>query len=232
MFTPRGTLKWPKLTEVDYGSEKFPMPDGEYNATLVLKRGEKGVDAFLRKLDKMADDVRVAAEAEVKKMKVADRKQLEARGGAFLQAPYKEIYDEDTEEPTGEVEFKAKMKASGLRRKDQRPWSMKPDLFDAFGRPLGKKIAVWGGSVAILNFDADTYFIAGSGAYGVSARLNAAQIVELVSSGGQRAASSYGFEEQEDGFSVSDYENDEDEDDEDSGNNPSDDDETDDDPDF
>lgn len=231
MFSPRGLLKFPKLTEIDYGTDKFPTPDGEYNAVLVMKRGDKGVDAFLRKLDDMAEIAKTEAEAQIKKMKVADRKQLEARGGAFLNPPYKEVYDEDTEEPTGEVEFKAKMKASGVRKRDGRKWSMKPDLFDSFGKPLPKGVSVWGGSEAILNFDADVYYIAGSGAYGVSARLNAAQIVELVTAGGQRSASSYGFEDQGEGFSVGDIQQDDDEDEGDYDADDHDDDE-DDDPDF
>lgn len=204
MFTPKGSLKWPKLTEIDYGTDKYPKPDGEYNVRMELDRHDPGVGAFLDKLDEMMERARELAEEQFAEMKVKDRKAIEAKGGIQPNQPYAEIYDEETEEPTGKVEFKAKMKAGGVRKKDGKKWSAKPDLFDAKGKPLPKSAQVWGGSVAIINFDAEPYFVAGTGAYGISHRLNAAQIIELVSAGGQRSASSYGFGEHE-GFSADEH---------------------------
>lgn len=213
LFTPRGTLKWPKLNEPDHGTDKYPSKHeaGEYKTKLVLDRDEPGVEAFLAKIDKALDRARELAEESFAELPVKGRKAIEAKGGIQPDLPYSEIYDEETEEPTGKVEMLFKMVAGGVRKKDNKPWSAKPDLFDAKGKPLGKKISIWGGSVAIINFDLTPYFVEGTGKFGVSRRLNAAQIVELVSAGGTKSASSYGFGEQE-GFDADEYADDEDSD--------------------
>jgi hypothetical protein len=36
MNTPKGTAKWPKLSEPDYGTKDYPKPDGEYSVKLVF----------------------------------------------------------------------------------------------------------------------------------------------------------------------------------------------------
>lgn len=210
LFTPRGTLKWPKLTEPDHGTEKYPSKHeaGEYKTKLVLDRADKGVETFLAKIDTAMERAKELAEEAFKELDVKSRKGLEAKGGITADLPYSEIYDEETEEPTGQVEMLFKMVAGGVRKKDKKPWSAKPDLFDAKGKPLGKKIAIWGGSTAIINFELTPYFVPGTGKYGLSRRLNAAQIIALVSAGGTKSASSYGFGEQE-GFDSSEYAEDE-----------------------
>jgi hypothetical protein len=206
LFTPRGTLKWPKLNEPDHGTEKFPCKHeaGEYKTKLVLDRADPGVEAFLAKIDKAMERAEEIAEAEFLELPLKSRKTLEAKGGISKDLPYQEIYDEETEEPTGKVELLFKMAAGGNRKKDGKPWSAQPDLFDAKGKPLNRKISIWGGSVAIINFDLTPYFMPGTGKWGLSRRLNAAQIVELVSSGGTKSASSYGFGT-EDGFDSGEY---------------------------
>lgn len=202
--TPRVTLKYPKLTEVDYGTEKFPDKDGSYNTRIILDTADPKVAAMLTKIDTALERAKELAEEAFAALPVKDRKRLEAKGGITADAPYSIVYDDETEEDTGKVELRVKMKASGTR-KDKTKWTAKPDLFDAKGKPLPKGVQIWGGTVAIINFDIEPYFVAGTGAYGVSRRLNAAQIIELVS-GGQRAASSYGFGEVEDGFDSDGYE--------------------------
>lgn len=207
MSTPRVPLKYPKLTEVDYGTEKYPDKDGSYNTRVIADRADPKVSAMLAKIDAAMERAKELAEEAFSELPVKERKRLEAAnpgGGIKADAPYSIVYDEDTEEDTGKVELRFKMKASGVRR-DKTKWTAKPDLFDAKGKPLKKGIQIWGGTVAIINFDLEPYFVAGTGAYGVSRRLNAVQVIDLVSAGGQRAASSYGFGE-EDGFSSDDYE--------------------------
>ncbi|RWO57038.1 hypothetical protein [Mesorhizobium sp.] len=225
--TPRVTLKYPKLDKVDYGSEKYPDPDGSYNTRIIADRADPKVSAMLAKIDKSMERAKELAEEKFAKMDIKARKKIEAKtGGIVADEPYSIVYDEDTEEDTGKIEMKVKMKASGTR-KDKTKWTAKPDLFDGKGKPLKKGIQIWGGSVAILNLDLEPYFVDGSGSYGVSRRLNAVQIIELVS-GGQRAASSYGFEAEEDGFDANDVDVEDDDSDDDSGSDgSSDDDDTD-----
>lgn len=224
--TPRVTLKYPKLDKVDYGSEKYPDPDGSYNTRIIADRADPKVSAMLAKIDKSMERAKELAEEKFAKMDIKARKKIEAKtGGIVADEPYSIVYDEDTEEDTGKIEMKVKMKASGTR-KDKTKWTAKPDLFDGKGKPLKKGIQIWGGSVAILNLDLEPYFVDGSGSYGVSRRLNAVQVIELVS-GGQRAASSYGFEAEEDGFDANDVETEDDSDDDSGSDDSSDDDDID-----
>lgn len=202
---PKGTLSWPHLNEPDYGTDKFPKKDGEYNTRVLLDASDDKVKAFTERLDELMEVSKELAEAEFAKLPIKTRKDLESKGGLKAQQPYTEEYDEDTEEPTGRLDFLAKMKAGGIRKKDNKPWSAKPALFDAQGKPFPKSLKIWGGTTAILNCTLEPYFSAGTGTYGLLRRLNAVQVIELVSEGGNRNASAYGFEAQE-GFDASEVE--------------------------
>jgi hypothetical protein len=229
LFTPRGALKWPKLTEPDHGSEKYPSKHeaGEYKTKLVLDTSKKGVPEFLAKVDAHLAVAKELAAIEFDKLPVKDRKRI---GEPVADEPYSVVYDEETEEETDFVEMNFKKIAGGIRKKDGKPWKSKVDLFDARMKPITKKIEIWGGTTAVLNFDLETYFVPGTGKYGVSRRLNAAQIIELVAAGGQqRSAAQYGFAAAEDGYSQDDYE---DSDGEDQADGGSDDDEDDSNPNF
>jgi hypothetical protein len=85
-----------------------------------------------------------------------------------------------------------------VSKKDNKPWNRKIALFDAKGKPILKIESVWGGSEVKVSYEASPYFIPGTGAAGLKLRLNAVQILKLVS-GGNRDAGAYGFGE-EDGF--------------------------------
>jgi hypothetical protein len=68
--SPRGVLVWPKLTEPDHGTEKFPCSHewGDYKTKLRLDRSKPGVAAYLAKLDKhmeLAKELAAAAFAEL-----------------------------------------------------------------------------------------------------------------------------------------------------------------------
>jgi hypothetical protein len=194
--SPKGTFKFPRLGEPD---TKF-KEEGEYSVKLVLdaaaaaKLGEK-----LEPLHAQAVKDGKAAYAA---LPVASRKKLDAKGGLTINQLFTPVYGDDEQE-TGEVEINIKMTASGVRKKDGKPWKRSPAVFDAAGNKMdGKK--VWGGSVGIVAFEVGTdvktgrpgYFIPGTGACGLSLRLQAVQVIELVS-GGQKSAKSYGFEQEE-----------------------------------
>lgn len=198
MTTPRATLKWPKLSEPDYGSKQYPDPDGKYTTKLVFDEADPAFEAFRAKIEKVHARAVELAREKFAELKVATRKKL---GDITINEPFTVIYDEETEEPTGEVEMKVSMKASGTIKKGPRagkPWNRKPQLFDAKGKPMVKTPDIWGGTIAKVSFSfpTDGYFIPGTGACGVSFQLEAVQIIDLVS-GGQRSADDYGFGEEE-----------------------------------
>ena len=200
--TPRGTFKLPSLSEPDFGNEKFPKPDGEYSVTVVYRADDPAVKAFIAKLKPHHDAAIKTAEEAFKKLDVGQRKKLKA---VTVNDLFKTVYDNETEEPTGEIEFKFSMPAGGVIKNGPRKgkkWSAKPDIFDAKGRPMLKVPAIWGGTEGKVAFEAGDYFIPGSGLAGLKLRLKAVQIIVLVLPGG-RTAESYGFGE-EDGYVHSD----------------------------
>jgi len=75
-------------------------------------------------------------------------------------------------------------------------WSRKPMIFDAAGQPMRKVPDIYGGTIGRVRFSLRPYFIKGTGAAGLKLALEAVQIIDLVS-GGQRSASSCGFEAEE-----------------------------------
>jgi hypothetical protein len=207
--SPRGTLKYPKLVEIDHGTDKFPDKDGSWNTRVIFDTSDPAVQAYTAKLDEMMERAKELAEEQFAELPVKARKELEKKGGLKADAPYSEVYDEETEEPTGEIEMRFKRKAGGTR-KDGKKWAApRPDLFDSAKpkpKPIPKGVDIWGGTIATIHADFEPYFVAGTGSYGLQRRLNAVQVFQLVSAGGQRSASSYGFESDVEGFDASSIE--------------------------
>lgn len=191
--SPKGTFKYPRLNEPDYGNDKFPKPNGEYSVQLVMKVDE--AQELVAKLQPLYDEAMLEAETKFKELKVEQRKKL---GEVTKNDLFSTIYDEETEEPTGEVSFKFKMTASGIAKKTNKQWSRQPTIFDAKGAPMKNAPSIWGGTTGKVAFEVVPYFVAGTGAAGLSLRLNAVQIIDLVSGGG-RSAGAHGFGE-EDGY--------------------------------
>lgn len=183
--TPKGVFKYPRLNEPD---TKF-KDEGEYSVKLVLD--EDAAEKLKAKLQPVWEAAIEKGKEEYNKLPVATRKKNEFKTVEYFQP----IYDEETEEETGEYEFNFKMRASGVSRKTGKKWKRQPVLFDAKGNRLPNSLSVWGGTVGKVAFEAVPFFTVGVGA-GISLRLNAVQIIELVSEGGG-TADSYGFEEEE-----------------------------------
>ncbi len=201
MYTPRGILKYPSLTKPDFGTREHPDPEGKFKTRFILDNedAQKLIQAVQPHFEKAVAEAR----EQYAELPVAVRKKNPFNTNDF----YTPIYDEETEEETGEYEFRFAKKYSGENRQTQEKWVTNPPaLFDAAGQPIRgqklKNIKIGGGSEAILSFAIRPYFVAATGTAGVSFMLDAAQIVELVE-WGQRDASSYGFSAQE-GFSADD----------------------------
>jgi hypothetical protein len=196
-ITPKGTLRYPRITKPDYGNEKFPKPNGEYSVQAIFRLDDPAFQSFLERIQPHYDDALAKAEEEFKKLKIDVRKKL----GKVTQNPlYGTIYDPDTEEETGEVVMKFACGHSYVDKKtDEKKLLPKPDIFDAYKRPA-KGVDPWSGTTARVAFSIEEggYFIPGTGAAGLRLRLDAVQIIDLVE-GGSRSADSYGFDE-EDGF--------------------------------
>ncbi|MBN9346635.1 MAG: hypothetical protein J0I48_10625 [Devosia sp.] len=206
---PRMVFKFPKLNEPDYGSKDYPKPDGEYSTRGVMTADDAATKEFIKQLQPLYDEALAEAEVAFKELKVETRKKL---GGVKPNDLFTTLYDQETEEPTGEIEFKFAMKASGVRKKGPKAgtkWTMKPDIYDASGKLLVKAPSIWGGTVGKISFEASPYFIPGTGAAGLKLSLLGVQIIDLKSAG-QRSAASHGFGA-EDGYTHTETVEDEDE---------------------
>jgi hypothetical protein len=169
--TPKGVAKYPWLNTPD---TKF-NPDGDYKITVVL--GAEAAAPIVKFLDERLE----ASVAQAKKDNVG-KKVREA------DPPYK------VNEETGEVEVTFKMKAK-VNMKNGDSFEQKPTIFDAKLRPL-KDINVGGGSVVKVNYECFGFYTALIGA-GVSLRLKAVQVLNLVEFSGGLSAQAMGFKEEE-----------------------------------
>ena len=206
IITPRGVAIYPKLNEPD---TKF-VPEGVYETRLRIDPA--ATDGVLGKDAITWADLLDAIDAQQAEFFAAKKKEL-AGGDGKAKVKAKSItsiefgreadVDDDGNE-TGNVVIRAKMKASGVSKKDGKPWTRSPIIFDAKGKKLAEPPAIWGGSILKLAVEAAPYYNAKDNVVGTTLYLNAVQVLELVSGQG-RTAEAYGFSA-EDGYTTDDPE--------------------------
>jgi len=180
IVTPIGIAQYPWLSSPD---TKFSEV-GDYKTNLILSK--KDAQDVISMIDTAREEsVKIGAEkSNGKKVKQAD-------------PPYYDEVDDDGK-PTGNVVLKFKCKAK-VTTKSGESFENKPTLFDAKGKPM-TNVNVWGGSELKVSAELIPYFTSMVGA-GVSMRLRAAQIINLIEGGSN--SSGYGFKEEE-GYEHSD----------------------------
>ena len=166
IVTPKGELVYPHLSKPDTKFDK----DGVYRTVLKTEYNDEAKD-FARKLEELVDEY---AHQLGKKTKRAP-------------LPFK-INEED-----GTLEVTLKCKAKGIRN-DGTTWEQKPVIFDSKGTPFEPDGVIWGGTVAKISFTPSLYSVAAIGT-GISLRLKAVQIIDLVKGG--NSSDTYGFTEEE-----------------------------------
>lgn len=136
-MAPRGPFVFPKLNVAD---TKFKS-QGEFAVKVRYQLEDAAVQAFIAKLQPMHDAAVAAGDIAFKALPVKTRKEFEAKGvkGAVANPLYSVVYDETTEEPTGEIEFKFGGDASGKVQKGKhsgRAWFKRPTIVDSKGKTL------------------------------------------------------------------------------------------------
>lgn len=197
--TPKGLFKFPSLSTPDYGSDDYPDPNGSYKVAVVFDKDSPDAKALIAKLEPEYKAALSAAKEEFDGLKAKSKDALAKKGitKPVANALYHDVYDRETDEPTGQIEFRFKRKASGTR-KDGSTWnSPRPGLFDAALNKIPPQVEIWGGSEGKVNFEVQPYFIPGTAAAGVSLKLVGAQVIDLVTKGGNLSADQMGFEEEE-----------------------------------
>ena len=181
--TGQGKARWPRLNAPD---TKF-NPLGEYKVEVIVNREEEWAQQLIEKIDSVHEENIANYKKQTKKRnaKVCD------------DLPYRIVYaldeeGEETDEETGEVCFRFKMAAKVTPKKGE-PFTQKPALFDAKRNEVTARIG--GGSTVRVSGELYAWVNDALGC-GVSLRLKAVQVIELVEFGGGDAAM-YGFDEEE-----------------------------------
>jgi len=171
--SPVGTFQWPKLVEPD---TKFD-PVGVFSVNLIvdaegLAEMEQQVKPALDVMQEMIDE-----------QPAAKRKRIVVNEWFTEQ-----LDDDDNETGMYVVKFKTKAVIQGEPRVVA--------MYDPTGTRLNN-INPWGGTIGKVAYAAFPYVIPGTKMAGISLRLNAVQILELVTGGKASAATSernsYGF---------------------------------------
>lgn len=170
--TPAGVAQYPWLNKPD---TKF-NPDGEFKVNLEVD--SESAQALVTFLDEQFAQAVAQAKKENPGKKIKEG------------SPGYEVNEE-----TGKVTFKFKTKAK-VTTKSGDTFDQKVALFDAKGKPLSPAPNIGGGSKIKVAFEVMPYYTSMVGA-GLSLRVKAAQIIELVEFTGGGNAESYGFGEEE-----------------------------------
>lgn len=181
--TPLGTARYPWLTAPDTRFNE----EGEYAVQLLLPEDAPEVKALVKKLKDVYEEFRATLD-DPKKAK----KEPETYG-------FSSDLDDNGDE-TGYLVFKFKSKTGYTNKKGERVSLTAPALFDAKLKRLPAGTPIWGGTTMFVNFTPSAYFQGKN--CGVTLRLNACQIIELVGGdNSSKAGSDFGFNSEE-GYSV------------------------------
>jgi hypothetical protein len=172
LTTPKATFRYPKLIEPE---TKF-NPDGDYKVVAIIPAEDAA--QLSDQLDALYEQHKASLKAQAPTQKF---KAVDPSYG----------YEEIDGKPVFVIS--TKMKAKGISR-DGRAWSSVPALFDASGSPVKDRETLrgmWSGTTGRVSFEACPFYNPALGA-GVTLRLKAVQVIDLVENGG--SADSFGFQ--------------------------------------
>jgi len=161
-----GTAMWAKVFEPD---TKF-NPDGDYTINLQMPVAE--ATPMCEKLDEIVQA----------KFDEAIEKDPRLKNTLTTQCCSNPVYDRDTGDDTGNVEFKFKLKAK-VRKRDGTTYEQQPAVVDSKRVPLTKETLIGNGSKVKIAFEPVSYVMPSTKKAGVSLRLKAVQVIDLVEYG-------------------------------------------------
>lgn len=178
MLVIKGVASWAKVFE----------PDTKFDANGVYSINVSVPEAEAAHVCEQLDEI--AAQQANKIVK----EQPKVKASLSTRQPYETEYDDDGNE-TGNVLFKAKMKAGGTTR-DGRSYTQKPMVVDSKRTPMTEATLIGNGSVVKVAVEPAPYYVAAQKQAGVSLRLKAVQVIDLVEYGGNANS----FFDEEDGY--------------------------------
>ena len=174
-----GTALWAKVFEPD---TKF-NPLGDYSINLQMPVAQAA--AMSEQLDQIV-------QAKFNEAVKADPR---LKNTLTTQDVCQPVFDRETGDDTGNVEFKFKLKAK-VQKRDGTYYEQQPAVIDSKKVPMTNDILIGNGSRVKVAFEPIPYVMASTKKAGVSLRLKAVQVIDLVEYG--NSATSV-FDE-EDGF--------------------------------
>ena len=165
--TPRGEAKYCFIQQPQTNFD----PDGVYCTNLLLEASE--AQPLMELLEKELEEAKAIATKKAKPNK---------RASMTSHMPFEEEYTDDGE-PTGNIEFKFKLKA--VRKNEDGTTSKRSvRIVDAMKQKWDDEITVGSGSTIKVAFIPRPYYSPSTNTYGVTCYLSAVQVLELVEGGG------------------------------------------------
>lgn len=174
--------------------------EGKYECTVIADPADEAIEKIVAVMEKVRDE---AFEAKVAELKDAGTPKAKAVLKKLHKADIGAPELNDDAEETGNIKFRATSTASGTSKKDGKPWTRSPALFDAKGKKLDNPPNIFAGSEVKMAVTAASYYKPDNSSVGCTLYLDAVQIIKLVSGSGDQSAEGYGFGE-EDGFEADD----------------------------
>lgn len=201
-----GYAVWPYLSSPD---DNFPKdnPVPTYKTSLVLE-DNASTSKLIAKLEAVRDAKFEEHKAElaekVETATGAQKAKAKAALASIAKTPVFEPHYNDDGSETGKFVIKAKLKVHGSN-KAGKEWVNTLPVFDC-GSPPKPLVdtAIWGGSKIKISGEIVPYAMSltGSPTVGVSLRLSAVQVIDLVTKGSGASAEAYGFGEEEGGYTA------------------------------
>tara|TARA_B110000503_G_scaffold38093_1_gene62507 strand:- start:17365 stop:17991 length:627 start_codon:yes stop_codon:yes gene_type:complete len=177
MLVIKGKSLWSKVFEPD---TKF-IEDGEYSTQVIVSEADAA---------QVCEQLEALIDEEFNKI-VKDKPALKA---TLSKRPVTEPDIDQDGNATGNVVFKSKLKAK-IRSKTGAVYNQKPNVVDAKRNPMTGIQLVGNGSLVKIAVEPITYYMPSSKQVGVSLRLKAMQVIDLVEHGVPSADSLFDDEE-------------------------------------
>lgn len=174
-----GSAQWAKVFEPD---TKF-NPLGDYSINIQMTAAEAA--PMCERLEQIVQG----------KFQEAVKEKPPLKNTLTTQEVCSVVYDRDTGDDTGNVEFKFKLKAK-VQKRDGTYYEQSPAVLDAKKQPIPKDMLIGNGSKVKVAFEPIPYVMLSTKKVGVSLRLKAVQVIDLVEYG-NKATSVF---DEEDGF--------------------------------
>jgi hypothetical protein len=184
LTTPKGVAMYPRIQTPDTKFDK----DGKYSIKLKVQANDPSLKSFITAVKLKRDEALKQEEIKKKKKKLK-----------VAPLPFEKEIDSDGNE-TGFVLIKAGQKAK-IQLKSGETFEKRISIFDTKGNPIPPSVKIGGGSVCRLAVDVIPFFTDLAG-FGVTLRLKAVRILELVEYQGESAETYFGNNEDEGSYTV------------------------------